>query len=471
MFDGGTDGVRRVLRLMRRLTVRLAGGTADDVSLSEKMDGSMAVFFGADPDGGGFLVAKKGIFNRNPEIYRTAADVRRHARARSLRRNLNMLLRMLRGVAPDNGIWQGDLLYVNGPADRMILRLGRMLGWPRLSGYRAGRLYRDFVGDGEYLLFHANTLTYAVPYDGEIARAMRKSAVGLFVHTAYAGDNLRDMTAVYGPDLSGFTARRSVWLGDPSCGDVTPLDARLHDRITSMLADASSELDGMPDGILDGLADDRTLNGLLARYWNGVVRRRERPDADAAAVGFREYAIEWFDGRTASLSMQAWIDRNISRRDDFLQRYAPHMRHVFVLHGMITDIKLALMGHLNRGGRFRVLMRSADGAYRDVPPEGWVVAERNGGAFKMVDRVLFSADNAAYDALKGWRNDVTLGDRLIGCGSGICNGISRRVAGFCRRMGTRMGLCRIIWNGHRWVIIYTAAVMALYLSAVIWGIV
>ena len=37
--------------------------------------GAPAVFAGQDPRDGKFFVAKKGIFNKNPKVYKTDADI------------------------------------------------------------------------------------------------------------------------------------------------------------------------------------------------------------------------------------------------------------------------------------------------------------------------------------------------------------------------------------------------------------
>jgi hypothetical protein len=53
----------------------LAGNSQRKVDITVKWDGAPAVFAGIDPADGKFFVAKKGIFNKNPKLYKTAAEV------------------------------------------------------------------------------------------------------------------------------------------------------------------------------------------------------------------------------------------------------------------------------------------------------------------------------------------------------------------------------------------------------------
>ena len=70
---GGVDGTRQAINALRGLRDLLAGSGGGRVSV--KWDGAPAVFCGIDPTDGEFFVAKKGIFNKNPKVYKTDADI------------------------------------------------------------------------------------------------------------------------------------------------------------------------------------------------------------------------------------------------------------------------------------------------------------------------------------------------------------------------------------------------------------
>ena len=108
---GGVNGTRQAINALRELRDMLKGVHAGTVSV--KWDGAPAVFAGIDPSDGKFFVAKKGIFNKSPKVYKSAADVDADTSG-DLAAKLKAALQYL----PELGIKdvvQGDFLY--GPGD------------------------------------------------------------------------------------------------------------------------------------------------------------------------------------------------------------------------------------------------------------------------------------------------------------------------------------------------------------------
>ena len=73
---GGVKGAREAIFALRSLRDMLAGNSKSSTNVTVKWDGAPAVFAGIDPSDGKFFVAKKGIFNKNPKVYKSEADVR-----------------------------------------------------------------------------------------------------------------------------------------------------------------------------------------------------------------------------------------------------------------------------------------------------------------------------------------------------------------------------------------------------------
>ena len=70
---GGVNGTRDAIMALRSLRDALGG--VHDGNVSVKWDGAPAVFAGTDPSDGRFFVAKKGIFNKSPKVYKSDADI------------------------------------------------------------------------------------------------------------------------------------------------------------------------------------------------------------------------------------------------------------------------------------------------------------------------------------------------------------------------------------------------------------
>ena len=132
---GGVAGTRQAILALRELRDMLKG--VHDGSVSVKWDGAPAIFAGIDPSDGNFFVAKKGIFNKNPKVYKSAADVDADTSG-DLAAKLKLALKYLPELGI-TGVVQGDFLY--GPGD----------------------LKTQKIKGESYLTFHPNTIVYAVP--------------------------------------------------------------------------------------------------------------------------------------------------------------------------------------------------------------------------------------------------------------------------------------------------------------------
>jgi len=154
---GGVKGTRDAIMALRSLRDMLKGEHSGSVSV--KWDGAPAIFAGIDPNDGRFFVAKKGIFNKNPKVYKTPADVDADTSG-DLADKLKIALRELPALGI-KGVVQGDFLY--GPGDVKTTKI-----------------------NGEsYVTFHPNTIVYAVPSQSPGAAAIKKSKIGIVWHTTY----------------------------------------------------------------------------------------------------------------------------------------------------------------------------------------------------------------------------------------------------------------------------------------------
>ena len=104
---GGVNGTREAINALRGLRDMLDGTAKGNVSV--KWDGAPAVFAGTDPRDGKFFVAKKGIFNKNPKVYKTDADIDADTKG-----DLNAKLKDALKYLPElgiKGVVQGDFLF------------------------------------------------------------------------------------------------------------------------------------------------------------------------------------------------------------------------------------------------------------------------------------------------------------------------------------------------------------------------
>jgi len=104
---GGVKGTRDAIMALRSLRDMLGG--SHDGNVSVKWDGAPAIFAGIDPRDGRFFVAKKGIFNKSPKVYKSDADVDADASG-DLADKLKLALQYLPSLGIKEVI-QGDFLF------------------------------------------------------------------------------------------------------------------------------------------------------------------------------------------------------------------------------------------------------------------------------------------------------------------------------------------------------------------------
>jgi len=171
VLNGGVEGTRDSINALRAVRDMLAGHSKSKVDISVKWDGAPAVFAGQDPTDGKFFVAKKGVFNKNPKVYKTPAEIDADTSG-DLATKLKACLMYLPKINI-KGVIQGDLLFTQSD------------------------LKTETIEGESYVTFHPNTLVYAVPSESELAKDIKRAKIGIVWHTIYEGDTFETMSAVF----------------------------------------------------------------------------------------------------------------------------------------------------------------------------------------------------------------------------------------------------------------------------------
>ena len=244
---GGVKGTRQAIMALRELRNMLRGEHSGSVSV--KWDGAPAIFAGIDPRDGVFFVAKKGIFNKNPKVYKTAADVDADTSG-DLASKLKLALRYLPALGI-KGVVQGDFLF--GPGD---------VATTTIKGQK-------------YVTFHPNTIVYALPVESTGARDVKKSKIGIVWHTSYTGNSFETMRASYGVDVSKFKSTRNVWSQDATLRDLTKATMSKKDTeiVNEHLSKAGFLFNKIAGSTLKQLETNQELPRLIEQFNNKYVRK------------------------------------------------------------------------------------------------------------------------------------------------------------------------------------------------------
>lgn len=378
---GGVDGARQAINALRSLRDMLGGVKGGTVSV--KWDGAPAVFAGTDPRDGKFFVAKKGIFNKNPKVYKTAADVEADTSG-DLADKLKMALKYLPELGI-KGVIQGDFLY--GPGD---------IKKTRIKGQ-------------QYITFHPNTIVYAVPAGTEMAREVSTAKIGIVWHTSYSGSSFENMKASFNFDASKLKKSKNVWSQDANLRDLTnmTMSKKETDEVNKLLSNAGRTFNKIAGGALRQLEANTELTKLIETHANSFVRAGQLPPDPRKRVAD---LIKWIenrfkkeiDKRTTPQGKSTQQKKLNSILDFFSKENKTNLEMIFELQQNIVLAKLKLINSLNKLGNVDTFLKTNKG-YRVTGQEGYVAIDKLGGdAVKIVDRMEFSYNNFSPDILKGW---------------------------------------------------------------------
>ena len=382
---GGVKGAREAIFALRAMRDMLAGNSNENYDLTVKWDGAPAVFAGIDPQDGQFFVAKKGIFNKDPKVYKSEADVRNDTSG-DLAEKLVIAFNELKDLGIKDVI-QGDIMFTKGD-----------LGSESIDGKK-------------YITFQPNTIVYAVPANSDLAKTIQKANLGVVWHTTYTGKDFESMKASFKVDLSGLKKKASVWYQSAeSHRDVTgkaTLSAVETQQVNSALSNAGMIFQKIASSTLKQIESNPELAGKLETFNNTLVRKGERI---ASPVKHVNDLIAWFKAKFETEYKKRTSDKgksNITARHEeemkfFSKDNRKNLELIFELQNALVDAKLLIINKLDNVKQLNTFVRTKNG-FKVTGSEGFVAIDKTtSGAVKLVDRLEFSMNNFSSDVIKGW---------------------------------------------------------------------
>ena len=378
---GGVKGTRDAIMALRSLRDALGG--VHDGNVSVKWDGAPAVFAGTDPRDGRFFVAKKGIFNKSPKVYKSNADIDADTSG-DLSTKLKLALQYLPELGI-KGIIQGDFLF--GPGD----------------------VKKSKIKGKEYITFHPNTIVYAIPAGTDMARQITSAKIGIVWHTSYSGSTFESLKQKFGVDVSKMKKSKNVWSQDAMLRDMTQFTMTKKDteEVNEYLSTAGFIFNKIAGSTLRQLEKNKVLTQLIEQHTNSYVRAQALPPDPAirvdALIKFiqQKYKKE-IDKRSTDKGKDAQRVVLGEILSFFSVKNKKSLVQMFELQKVIILAKLKLINILNKLNKTQTFLKTKRG-YRVTGQEGYVAIDKLGGdAVKIVDRMEFSFANFSPSVLKGW---------------------------------------------------------------------
>ena len=387
IINFGVDGGRAAINFLRSLRDMLSGSARSSVSMTVKWDGAPAIFTGIDPSDGQFFVAKKSVFNINPKLYKTNAEI-----DADLSGALNSKFKIALAEFPKLGIknvLQGDLMYTDD-------------------------IETDTIDGVKYYTFQPNTIVYAVPVDSDLGKTMNKSKIGIVFHTTYEGKELQSMKAKFGADTSKLKKTSSVWLDDATYKDVSgtaTFNAKETESVTAVLSNVGKTFQKINAPMLRSflkLQDGMTGNlvgASLKTFNNTKVRQGQKvTNPKKHAIDYASHVQKHFDKMIDKVKTPAAKNKYQKQQREYVREFRKHasnLGNVILFQNLMIDAKMQIVKKLNSvKGLTDTFIRTANG-YKVTNPEGYVAIDRvKGNAVKLVDRMEFSYNN--FTAIKAW---------------------------------------------------------------------
>ena len=387
IINFGVDGGRAAINFLRSLRDMLAGGSRSSVNMTVKWDGAPAIFCGIDPADDKFFVAKKSVFNKEPKLYKSNAEIDDDLSG-TLNSKFKVALAELSKLGIKN-VLQGDLMFTDDIED-------------------------DNIDDVDYYTFQPNTIVYAVPKTSDLGKKINKAKIGIVFHTTYTGDELQAMKASFGADISKLKTPSSVWMDDATYKDTSGKSTFTEKEtasITKVLSQTGKTFQRVNANKLRSFIKlQESMTGTMAgaslkTYNNSKVRAGELIKNPAAhAKGYEKWVFDSIQKQIDKAKSSKGKEKYQKVQKEYVREVKKHtanLKEIITFQNYLVDAKMQIVKKLNSVRQLtNTFIRTSNG-YKVTNPEGFVAIDRvSGGAVKLVDRMEFSFNN--FTAIKAW---------------------------------------------------------------------
>lgn len=382
LYERGDKGAESAVEFCLDFLLNVGTGAT---KLTTKWDGAPAVFAGWDPADGKFFVGTKSVFNKNPKVYKTEADIT-SSESGGKAEKLKYALKYFSDIGiPKGVVLQGDLLWTDG--DQKY----------------------ETIDNKRWITVHPNTIVYAWPAESEIGKSIRNAKVGVIWHTTYTGSgSLDNYSASFGVNASKLKHTREVWMDDAffKGADIAFSEKEYSEAMAHTLK--AQDLVGGFDkvvAVMDSLPGAAAGAGIKT-FINSYIRKGKYPTPAKAFEEYVEYVRTYWEEKIISsvktdsakeskrASLKQFLD-TLSQNKEVIKKSFDYVHH-------ITQAKMVIVKKINELNKQKMFVKTKDG-YKVTTPEGYVCFDsRKGEAVKFVDRLTFSHFNFSDEILKGW---------------------------------------------------------------------
>lgn len=387
VFNEGVTGTRRAILFLRSVRDMLSGSSSKSINITTKWDGAPAIFAGVDPEDGKFFVAKKGLFNINPQMFKSVDDIKKEGMSSALESKFVAAFTEFSKLGIKSGVYQGDLMFTSED------------------------LSKEKIEGQDYLTFQPNTIVYAVPMGTPLAKTIRRAKIGIVWHTTYTGKTIQSMKSSFGKGIvNKMKSVPSVWMDDATYKDVsgtatfTETETK---QLTSILSQAGKLFQKLPASALNDIAGENEFLIRLKAFNNSKVRVGKSIVSSRAHVNeLVKYFREYYEKEASKKKSPKGQQDQLEKMKKLMIYFDNHQKDLYTIYDVVillTKAKEMIVNKLNQTSSLATFLRTSTG-FKVTNQEGYVAIDRlEGGAVKLVDRMEFSKANFSADVIKGWQ--------------------------------------------------------------------
>ena len=357
-INAGHEGAQHAINTLRQ-TANALQNKPSKAKIMTKFDGSPSIVFGHHPETGKFFVASKSAFNKTPKLNYTPEDIEKnHGHAPGLVSKLKSALEHLPKTAPKSGVYQADIMHT-----------------PEDVKHSNGKVH-----------FKPNTITYSASGNSAEGEKIKRSKIGIAVHTAYHGKTLDSMKAEYGADLSHFKEHPDAHVihthFKPEHASFSGKDTKEFNAHIQAASSMAKKIKPEHYGALD----DHNHKEHLKTYINSTVRNNTAPSVE----GYKKHLEERGDKEAGKVKTMLAQDRKKKVYTDaaeHVEQNKEHFGNILSLHHHLQKAKNTLVHAMSRKSDFEHHI-----AGQKTKPEGFVSVINNRPT-KLTDRYEFNRMN------------------------------------------------------------------------------
>jgi hypothetical protein len=386
VFNEGVDGTRKAINFLRDLRDMLAGHSDSKLTATVKWDGAPAIFAGIDPRDGKFFVAKKSVFNKVPQIYKTEEDIHLELSG-PLADKFSVALKEFSKLGIKKGVYQGDLMFTKGDVK-----------------------LEEIEGEN-YYTFHPNTIVYAVPVRSDLGDKIKNAKIGVVWHTTYTGNSFETMNASFGKGIvEHLNQVPSIWMDDATYKDYAGTATFTKEetkQVTELLSKAGTLFKSLNANIINAFRNDdylltsvKSFNNLKVK--NGQKITNTKNHVDELFHYIYDKIQKEIDSRKTIKGKEGLEEKRKKVLSIFSNHDKDDIVKIFDLTNLLVEAKHMIINKMNQASHISTFLKTSNG-FKVTGVEGFVAIDHlTGGAVKIINRMEFSKANFSPEIIKGW---------------------------------------------------------------------